>query len=107
MPEQEFTAEVIQMCEDRGLLVHHCRDSRHCTGRGWVDLIIVSPCGNGILYVELKVWGDLSKEQVAWKWCLMANGADWRCWRPHEMAEIRTALDALAFECPQHPATGD
>jgi len=100
--EAEFQDHVERMCAERGLLIHHCTDARKCHGRGWPDPIIVSACGNGIIYAELKLWGDRSPDQTAWGWSLLANGADYKLWNPSQMDEITEALDKLADCAARH-----
>ena len=70
MREAIFTEAVLAMARDRGLLVHHCPDSRRCTGqKGFPDLVIAGP--GGILFAELKSEdGETSADQDLWGWTL-------------------------------------
>jgi hypothetical protein len=93
VPESDLLADIIGLCEELGLLVFHSADSRRDTGRGFPDLVIVSRTGKRIIFAELKDWNrDLSEHQVTWKYSLLANGADWRLWKPNDWPQIESAL---------------
>lgn len=82
MTETEFLEKVTMMAAGKGLLWHHCTDSRRCDGqRGFPDLVIVGP--RGITLVELKIpGGETSAEQDLWHWTL--NQVDSLCGRECE-----------------------
>lgn len=98
MTEAELLAEVMAACGRRGLLVHHCPDSRRCTGTpGLPDLVILSM--HGILLAELKGQdGDTSADQDLWLCNLHYAGVPYRVWRPAdwESGAIIGCLERLA-----------
>jgi len=97
MNSDDLGKKIEYLCKVLGHLCHHCHDSRKCSGApGLPDYIIVSATGKGILWIELKEWGNLSPEQTIWKWALKANGADFRLYRGHQWDEIEDALVELA-----------
>jgi len=107
--EAQLLAVVMRMCESRGLLHHHCRDSRYCGGYpGLPDLVISSR--HGTIFAELKsATGDLAPQQNRWAWSLRASREQWHLWRPIDLADgtIQDALDYLAGdgEDPWHDCT--
>lgn len=104
MTETELQREVQALCDELGLLWHHCRDSRACDGpRGLPDLIVAGP--RGVLFAELKSEdGDRSADQDLWGWTLTraAEGEsrrmNYRLWRPAHLASglIATELRRIA-----------
>ena len=73
---------VAEWAERYGVLVHHCGDSRRCTGdRGLPDVILAGP--RGLLFVELKSsMHGLTEGQRTWHWMLKAAGAQVVTWLP-------------------------
>lgn len=104
MTETELQDRVQTLCDELGLLWHHCRDSRACNGhKGLPDLIIAGP--RGLLLIELKSEdGDRSADQDLWAWTLSkaAEGGtvrlDYQMWRPADLASglIATELRRIA-----------
>lgn len=100
MSEAELLAEVIKLCEQLGLLYHHCPDGRGCQGqRGLPDLIVLGI--RGLALIELKsADGELSGDQQRWWWTagdlIDAMGApnrgtidgwlSYALWRPGDLA---------------------
>ena len=115
MTEAELQHEVEKLCDELGLLWHHCHDSRHCDGRrGFPDLVIIGPCG--LLLAELKsAAGETSSGQDLWLWHLakIPGPRIWAIWRPADLASgrIRNELFAIAdlypecvnSQCPSFP----
>lgn len=98
MTEAELQGETEAILRKSGLMWHHCRDVRHCSGpRGFPDLFVAGR--GGLLIPELKTeHGELSSGQRLWRWTLLASGQPWRLYRPadlesglihKEVAEIR------------------
>lgn len=101
MTEREFTGRIITMAQSRGFLVHHCSDSRKCTGTpGFPDLVIINPMTGRMIFVELKMDGVLDSGQKRWRWALLAGFQEWYCWRPADWEDqtIAVRLNALAGE---------
>lgn len=94
--ETGLQLEVQDLCDELGLLWHHCRDSRKCAGKGgFPDLIIVGI--GGVIFAELKgADGDTSAYQDRWLWYL-ARTQNVAVWRPEDLGSgvIRTALERL------------
>lgn len=68
------------------LTYHHCRDSRHCDGNGFPDLVIVGPLGT--IFRELKVKGrEPVFTQRLWGNMLRATGQDWKVWTERDYFE--------------------
>jgi hypothetical protein len=98
MTERELVAEVTNLCDQLGLLWHHCRDTRPCRGpRGLPDLIITGP--RGVIFAELKSEdGATSPDQDLWLWTLRKGGATIELWRPADLESgiVRALLEQLA-----------
>lgn len=98
--ETEQLQHIRDLAEQHGLLLHHCRDSRHCDGTpGLPDVILVGP--GGVAFRELKSSPHgVTPAQTAWKWALRAAGADHGMWLPSHVrngtveAEIRSLARA-------------
>ena len=95
MTEDELQAKVTAMCDERGLMWHHCRDSRRCHGRrGLPDLLLAGE--HGVLFRELKgEHGVTSSMQDLWGWILRKAGQDWALWRP---SDLESGLIAAEME---------
>ena len=97
MTEHELLAETIKLCEQLGLLYHHCPDGRGCRGqRGLPDLIVLG--GNGLAMLELKsADGEPSADQALWAWTLHKIGATYALMQPLQLetGELRTFLEGL------------
>lgn len=95
MTEAELQRAVEHLCDSFGLLYHHCRDGRMCSGPGMPDLVII---GSTVLWVELKSsTGWLKPVQTVWKRALIGAGQEWRLWNVvhWESGEIRRTLETL------------
>lgn len=95
MTEAELQRAVEHLCDSFGLLYHHCRDGRMCSGPGMPDLVII---GSTVLWVELKSsTGTRKPVQTVWKNALVNAGEAYFLWRPEhwESGAIRRTLEAL------------
>lgn len=81
MTEDELLSAVTGCAAGLGVSAFHVPDSRRVvTGRGFPDLVLV---GRRCLFAELKsADGELSPDQVRWKYKLIAAGQRWVLWRP-------------------------
>lgn len=98
MTEAELLARVVEACRERGLRVFHSTDPRKDTERGWPDLAIAGPSSPHVLFAELKSeHGQLTREQIHWRWYLQHAGCAWRLWKPldWESGEIEQELEVL------------
>jgi hypothetical protein len=95
--ERWFRACVIDMAQERGILWHYCRDSRHCAGKGFTDLILV---GTYAVWAELKIdpFSKVSPEQTTWSHKLQAAGEHYRRWYIYDLRsrKIEFELDRMA-----------
>ncbi|SRR5581483_8537716 len=99
MTEDELLEEITSAADKRGLLWHHCPDSRRCQGRrGQPDLLLV---GKDILFVELKDEdGETSVDQDMWLWRLHEIGIGYVVWKPGDWCSgrVQSALDELRWQ---------
>ena len=105
-PEAQLQRAVLELCQYRHVLVHHCRAAVLPSGRiatpiqgnaGFVDLVIAGPAG--VLWRELKSEdGRLSKAQAEWIALLHRGGADVAVWRPSDLTSgrIQREIEAVA-----------
>lgn len=100
--EAELQSEIIKLAEHHHLLIFHSTDSRRDTGPGFPDLVIAGR--HRTLFAELKsATGNLSTEQVRWKYALIASGQYWTLWRPkdwtngHIESVLRELLSNISF----------
>lgn len=85
MTERELQEHVRTICAQLGLYHYHTHDSRR-SQRGFPDSFIMHRRSGRILFAELKTQtGQLSSEQKAVSYSLIAGGHDWRLWRPAEL----------------------
>jgi hypothetical protein len=85
---------ILEICDSRGLHVHHCAMNR--SQAGFPDLVIV---GRWVLWRELKIPPDtVTSEQRLLGYKLQAAGEDWGIWTPAEFDSglIRTELEAIS-----------
>lgn len=96
MTEHELTGEVIKLCDELGLLYHHCPNSSRCQGpKGFPDLIILGRYG--VIFAELKSEdGENSAEQDLWAWTVKRFDQGqiplqvvYMQWRPHDLTSER------------------
>lgn len=96
MTEAELLANVTAAADERGVLWHHCPDSRRCAGRrGFPDVPLV---GRAVLLAELKGEdGETSADQDEWLWRLHQAGQRHAVWNPDDWRSglIETMLDEL------------
>lgn len=94
MTEAQLRAEVFALCERLGLEVLYIPDSRRLEhGKGYPDLTIVGQ--HHMLFAELKTAeAKLSREQIRWRYLLLAAGQRVLTWRPVHLwsGEIETEL---------------
>jgi hypothetical protein len=101
MTEAELLAEVVSLCEQRGIWWVHIdtpyRNRKRQNLIGFPDLFL---CGTrGIMFAELKKqrgWTS-SPEQTSWKHQLRGAGQRWELWQPRDLesGRIERALDML------------
>jgi hypothetical protein len=95
-------AAVVELIEQhRGLLWHHCGDSRKCRGTdGLTDLIIVGP--RSMLWAEVKpdAFARLSPGQISWKYALQALSIQTCCFTHvvWTQADVESGAVAAALE---------
>lgn len=98
MNEGALTKAVLGECIRLGLLVHHCRDSRQCSGSpGMPDLVIASR--RGVLFAELKgPDGDTRPDQDRWLYALHLGGVPYTVWCPADWdsGTVQARLGELA-----------
>jgi hypothetical protein len=100
MTEAELLAEIISLCEQRGISLVHNDAPHHSKRRqnliGFPDLFL---CGtHRAAFRELKKQdGRSSPEQTTWKYRLLAAGQDYDVWRPKDLesGRIERELDLL------------
>lgn len=80
--EAEQLRRVAELAGAHGVLLHHCRDGRYCSGDpGFPDLIVVGR--RGLLLRELKSNpNNETRPQTAWRLQLRAAGVDVGLWLP-------------------------
>lgn len=95
LSEDEFTANVIELCRLLRLYVYHTHDSRR-SEPGFLDLMIVGP--GGVMFVELKTrTGRLRPEQERVLGLLTAAGAVAVLRRPEHLADGTLAAELRAL----------
>jgi len=102
MSERAWQQVVLELAGMYRWRVHHCRPAAGSGGRwstpiqghpGFPDLVLAR--SGRVLFVELKTDASSSKltgEQTAWRDVLLAAGAEWFCWRPRHLDEVRETL---------------
>jgi len=97
--EDELLIKVTAAAGERGVLWHHCTDSRKCQGHcGIPDLVLL---GRKLLLAELKGEdGDTSADQDEWLWRLHESGMPYAVWSPSHWRSgvIQAALDELRMQ---------
>jgi hypothetical protein len=85
----ELLERIRALAAEVGLRIHHGQDSRKdLTDPGFPDVVLAG--GELVLFRELKPDGRAPKaDQVAWKWSLLASGADWAVWTPADWVSGR------------------
>jgi hypothetical protein len=100
MTEAELLAEVISLCEQRGIWRVHIdtpyRNRKRQNLVGFPDLFL---CGTrAVMFAELKKEGAwMRRVQTDWKYRLLNAGQRWVLWEPHDLESGRIAreLDSL------------
>lgn len=98
MAEQGIDAIEAVLAEYPALQWHRCPDGRGCHGSpGIPDFVIAG--ARGVLYREVKPHAGEHPRggQVAWKYALLAVGADWGVWIPADVdsGRVRRELEQL------------
>jgi hypothetical protein len=97
LTEAEFQDVITGMCDELGILWHHCDAPYRCSGdNGFPDLILV---GSLVMFVELKSWfGRLKPQQNAYASRLIDAGATYAVWKPRDLYNgvIDAAMTLLA-----------
>ena len=97
--KEGLQAKVAEMCDELGLYHYHVPDSRLVSRRGFPDSFIMNPRYGSHIWREIKAEsGQLSSEQKAFGYALIAGGGDWAVWKPHDLynGSIGAELAALA-----------
>lgn len=86
--------EILSLCHEHGVLVHHCYNSRLCIGDGYPDLILIGK--HSILFTELKTeGGNLTSSQTTWRYRITAAGGKWVIWRPSDLDHAESIIAGL------------
>ena len=98
--EEDFTTQVVELCQTLGWLVTHSRPAR--TSKGWVTPIqghagfpdLVMTRGERVLFAELKSEkGKLTANQEAWLNGLrLSKDVEVFVWFPHDWDQIAEVL---------------
>lgn len=96
MTEAEFQRQAEAECRRLGLLWHHCRDARHCSGpQGLPDLLALGP--RGLILAELKgPDGETSAAQDRWIWTAHRLGMAIPVLRPADAGHLMELLRSIA-----------
>ena len=106
--ERALQRAVERLCDELGLLWHHCGRPVTCSGRdGLPDLIAAGP--GGLVIPELKSQdGITTAGQDLWGWTLTrawsrmgaaSHPSGWAVWRPDDLESglIRSQLERIAI----------
>jgi hypothetical protein len=97
MTEAHLEREVRRLAKRHGVHGMHILDSRRAIGAaGMPDWMFI---GRDVLWRELKrAYEGLEGEQAAWRWRLLAAGANYGIWRPLDLetGRIDQELQAIA-----------
>lgn len=103
MTEAELVAAVLELCADMKILVHHCRDSRHCSGDpGFPDLVLIGL--DEMIFRECKsAEAETTAEQDLWAHAF--RGLDdancspklYAIWRPDDLQNGKIKAELLAL----------
>ena len=98
-PEAIFQDQIVRMARGQGWLVFHPAPFQvrpgvwRSDGKGFPDLVLVSPSGRGIIFAELKTdTGKLSDEQIRWGESIVKSGGEYYLWRPKDLQSIALRL---------------
>jgi hypothetical protein len=101
MTEAQLLAAITGRCEQLGIAWVHIDTPHHNRRRqnmiGFPDLFL---CGSrGVAYRELKREGPprMRPEQTAWKYQLLAAGANWGIWQPGDLESGRVDVELEAL----------
>jgi hypothetical protein len=117
-PEAAWQQTIIDLATLYRWRIHHCRPALRASGRystpiqghaGFPDLVLAK--AGRVIFAELKTNAAASKltaEQAAWRDVLLAAGAEWFCWRPRHLPEVRETLapPPMDWQPPTDVATG-
>lgn len=103
MPEKEFQARVMGVCEILGLPFLHASSYRKLGYlRGWPDLMVI---GTRIIFAELKAQrGEVKDHQLRVRKILDDAGGEWYLWRPRDLKSGKI-LEVLTSLTPGTRAT--
>jgi hypothetical protein len=100
LSEPDWQDQVVELAQLYRWRIHHCRPAQNSRGEystpiqgdpGFPDLVLAR--GGRVLFVELKRnSGVLTGHQQAWRDVLLGSGAEWFCWRPRHIGEVRECL---------------
>jgi len=100
LSERDWQAQVLELARLYRWRIHHCRPAMRPSGRwstpiqgdpGFPDLVLAR--SGRIVFIELKTnRGVLDANQAAWRDALIGTGAEWFCWRPRHLDEVRETL---------------
>ena len=97
MTHDEIVTAIGQMCTVRDYPWHGCNKARMCTGRGFPDLVIVTPAT--VLFAEVKRdhFNSRRPEQTTWAYALIAAGARYELWYERDLTSgnVGVMLDGL------------
>ena len=100
LSEADWQQQVVELAQLYRWRIHHCRPALNQRGQystpiqgdpGFPDLVLAR--GGRVLFLELKTnRGVLTEHQQAWRDQLLGAGAEWFCWRPRHIGEVRETL---------------
>jgi len=109
--EAEFQKEVITLAKLHRWKVMHTQPAQVRPGKwitpntgdqGFPDLVMVSTCGRGTIFVELKATkGVVSDTQWEWIIALEDAGQEVHVWRPKDLDKISARLSTAPSNMPR------
>jgi hypothetical protein len=109
--EAEFQKAVITLAKLHRWKVMHTQPAQIRAGRwitpntgdqGFPDLVMVSTCGRGTIFVELKApKGVVSNTQWEWINALEDAGQEVHVWRPKDLEKISARLSTAPSNMPR------
>jgi len=111
LSEAEFQKEVITLAKLHRWKVMHTQPAQVRPGKwitpntgdqGFPDLVMVSTCGRGTIFVELKATkGVVSDTQWEWIIALEDAGQEVHVWRPKDLDKISARLSTAPSNMPR------
>ncbi len=102
--KEGLQAKVGELCDQLGLYHYHVPDSRRVSRKGFPDSFIMNTRTGAHIWRELKAEsGQLTSEQKAFGYAMIAGGGDWAMWKPHDLydgsinSELRTLADVRVW----------